>query len=88
MSDRADQPLRARKTRDRALILPLVGLILLVPPVAAVFQIGAKIGGIPVMLVYIFAVWAALIAGAAVLSRQLRLDAGHAEKDSPPEQAR
>ena len=71
MNDRADQPLRHRKARDRALILPLAGLILLTPPVAGIFHLEAKIAGLPFTGVYLFAVWAILIAGAAVLSRQL-----------------
>lgn len=71
-NDRADEPLRHRKTRDRALILPLAGLILLTPPVAGVFHLDAKIAGIPFTVVYLFAVWALLIAGAAALSRRLR----------------
>ena len=72
MHDRADQPLRHRKNRDRALILPLVGLILLMPPVAGVFHLNTTIAGLPFTVVYLFAVWAALIAGAAALSRRLR----------------
>jgi hypothetical protein len=67
-----DQPLRHRKARDQALILPLVGLILLTPPVAGVFQLEAKIAGVPFAVIYLFVVWALLIAGAAVLSRRLR----------------
>lgn len=72
MRRRADQPLRYRKARDRALVLPLVGALLLTPPVAGIFEIEAKIGGVPFLLVYLFAVWAALIAGAAALARRLR----------------
>ena len=79
MSDRHDQPLRERKNHDRALILPLVGLILLTPPVAVIFQLDAKLGGIPVALAYVFLVWAGLIAGAAVLSRRLRQDSENAD---------
>ena len=48
MSDRPDQPLHERKNQDRALVLPLVGLILLTPPVGAIFQLDAKIGGMTV----------------------------------------
>lgn len=81
MRRRADQPLRHRKARDRALILPLVGALLLTPPLAGIFQIDARIGGVPFLLVYLFAVWAALIAGAAALSRRLR------EADATSEQA-
>jgi hypothetical protein len=72
MRRRADQPLRHRKARDRALILPLVGALLFTPPVAGIFELEAKIGGVPFLLIYLFAVWAALIAGAAALSRRLR----------------
>ena len=78
---RADQPLRHRKARDRALILPLAGLILLIPPVAWAFHLDARIAGVPFTLVYLFAVWALLIAGAAALSRRLR-DGG--EPGAPP----
>ncbi len=80
-NDRTDEPLRHRKTRDRALILPLAGLILLTPPVAGIFHLDVKIAGIPFTLVYLFAVWALLIAGAAALSRRLR-DGG--EPGAPP----
>ena len=87
MRQRSDQPLRQRKARDRALILPLVGLLLLVPPIAAIFQIEARIGGVPFLLVYLFAVWAVLIAGAAGLAGRLRdIDAGvGADEDRPDE---
>ncbi len=87
MRQRADPPLRQRKARDRALILPLVGLLLLIPPVATIFQIEARLGGVPFLLVYLFAVWAALIAGAAWLAGRLRdIDAtGGADEDRPGE---
>lgn len=85
-TDRSDQPLRHRKTRDRALILPLVGLILLTPPLAGIFQLDAKIAGVPFTAIYLFAAWGLLIAGAAALSRQLRDGAGPAETPDAPEQ--
>jgi hypothetical protein len=85
-TDRSDQPLRHRKTRDRALILPLVGLILLTPPLAGIFQLDAKIAGVPFTAIYLFAVWGLLIAGAAALSRQLRDGAEPAETPDAPEQ--
>ena len=85
-TDRSDQPLRHRKTRDRALILPLVGLILLTPPLAGIFQLDAKIAGVPFTAIYLFAVWALLIAGAAALSRQLRDGVGPAETPDAAEQ--
>lgn len=72
MARRADQPLRHRKARDRAVILPLVGAILFLPPVAAIFRVDATVAGIPLLVLYIFAVWAALILAAAALAPRLR----------------
>ncbi|MEM8791541.1 MAG: hypothetical protein AAGE80_07975 [Pseudomonadota bacterium] len=58
----------ARKTRDLALILPIVGLLFLIPPFATIFAIEGRILGIPVMVAYIFTVWALLILASAILS--------------------
>lgn len=70
------------KTRDRAALLPIIGLLLLIPPIADVFQLDARIGGIPVTALYLFAVWGLLIAGAALLSRKLRSADSGDEPDS------
>lgn len=72
MPKKSDRSLRHRKIRDRALILPVIGLFLLTPPVAGIFEIHADIAGVPVILVYVFSVWAGLIAVAAILYRPLR----------------
>lgn len=69
--DRATQHRRASRTRDRALVLLIVGTVILMPPVAGIFQSTAKLGGIPVTLHYLFLVWSLLIAGTAILSRAL-----------------
>ena len=68
---RADRPLRHRKARDRAAILPLVGAILLLPPIAVIFRVDATLAGIPLLVVYVFAVWAGLILAAAALAPRL-----------------
>jgi hypothetical protein len=57
--------------RDRALILPLVGLLLLTPPLLNVFELDASLAGVPVTLIYVFSVWAGLILAAAALARPL-----------------
>lgn len=72
MTERADSHRSHRKIRDRSMVLVLVGTLLLMPPLAGIMLIDGKIGGIPVPLLAIFAVWGALIAGAAALSRRLR----------------
>lgn len=71
MADRASQQRQKRRTADRAMVLPLLGLVLLMPPIAMIFEINAKVFGIPVTLIYLFAVWAFLIIGAAFLAPRL-----------------
>ncbi len=72
MRDHPDQPLSDRKTRDRALILPVLGAVLLMPPVAGIFRLDAKIGGLPLGIIYVFLIWALLIVGTALLAPRLR----------------
>ena len=45
--------------------------MLLLPPLAGIFQSEAKLFGIPVTLLYLFAIWLALIVGTAWLSQAL-----------------
>ncbi len=71
MNQRAEIQLRHRKIRDRAMVLLLVGVLLLMPPIANIFHLGEKLGGIPVTLVYPFVVWALLIVGAMLLAARL-----------------
>ena len=68
---------RARKARDAAIILPLTGAVLLLPPVAWIFAQESAVFGIPLPVAYVFAVWAGLILAARALGRRL-----------PPEQMR
>ncbi|MEM7178818.1 MAG: hypothetical protein AAGD47_10385 [Pseudomonadota bacterium] len=67
----ADLALKARKIRDTAMIMPLFGLMVLTPPIANLFAVSGRILGVPVIVAYIFAVWALLILGAALLARRL-----------------
>lgn len=72
MNDRTGQYLTSRRVREQSIILLLLALTLLVSPMAGIFQIDAKVGGVPVTLIYLLTVWATLILGAAYLSRRLR----------------
>lgn len=74
VTGRADPQRSQRKTRDRSMVLVLIGTVLLMPPIARIFLIDGTLGGIPVPLLYVFAVWSLLIAGTAWLSRALRHD--------------
>ena len=71
-SKEPNRPLSDHKTSDRALVLPLIGCLLLLPPMAGIFQLDVRILGIPFTGFYLFGVWALLIAGAAVLSRRVQ----------------
>ncbi len=71
-SAQSDQSVRYQKVRDRALVLPLLGMLLLVSPLAGISQLDAKPFGVPFTLIYLFTVWAVLIAGACILATRLR----------------
>ena len=71
MDDRAKQHRQRHRTHDRATILLILGVVLLMPPLAGVFNLEARIAGIPLTLVYLFSVWAVLIVGTAVMSGRL-----------------
>jgi len=63
------------------MVLLVLGVALLMPPLAAIFHVESKVGGIPVTLVYLFLVWAGLIVGACLQARRLRAMIG--DKDDP-----
>ncbi len=56
--------------RDLAVALPVVAVLLLMPPLIRIFATPATLGGIPLIVVYIFAVWAAAILLAFVVARR------------------
>jgi len=61
----------SRRLNDMAIIAPLLGFVLLAPPVIGLFATKGTIFGAPVILVYLFTVWFGLILIAAILSRRL-----------------
>jgi len=67
----AEDAVRRQKARDAGLVLPLLGLALLVPPIATGLAVEGRIAGIPVVVLYVFGVWAGLILAAWRLSRRL-----------------
>ena len=71
MTSRAELEITRRKTRDRSAILVIVGVTLLMPPFALASLVGSTVAGLPVTLVYVFAVWLALVAGTAAFARPL-----------------
>ena len=81
MTAPADPGQTRRKARDRSIALLLLGVVLLMPPLIGVSLVDGTVAGLPIPLLYVFAVWAALIAGAAVLARPLQ----NSEGSPPPE---
>ncbi|RYE09737.1 MAG: hypothetical protein EOP22_07795 [Hyphomicrobiales bacterium] len=58
-----------------ALFLTILGTLLLLPPLANVFQLQRRFFGLPAELIYLFACWGVLIAAAFWLSRRLPREA-------------
>ncbi len=70
-------------TRDAASLLPVAAAILLLPPFIVVFAAPVLIAGIPLIVVYVFGVWAAIVLCAWLLARNLatvEIEAGTEEK--------
>lgn len=71
VSEPGQTPESSARARDAAVVLPLLGLFLLMPPVIALFAVPLDIGGVPLLVVYLFGVWLALVLCAALLGRAL-----------------
>ena len=59
------------RLRSAAALVPLLGLALLLPPLIALFVAPVRVFGIPLIVLYLFGLWAALIGAAGWLSRRL-----------------
>lgn len=71
--------------RDAAMVLPFVAMLLLMPPLVLIFTAPLHVAGIPLIVLYIFGVWGAVILGAFLTARRLaslREEAGDLE---PPD---
>jgi hypothetical protein len=54
---------------ERCVALFILGVVLLLPPMLLVFNRPDRVMGIPILFLYIFLVWGALIALAAAIAR-------------------
>jgi len=61
----------SRRLNDMAIIAPLVGFVLLAPPIIGLFATEGTLFGAPVILIYLFVIWFGLILAAGILSRKL-----------------
>ncbi|KQZ13384.1 hypothetical protein ASD44_04310 [Mesorhizobium sp. Root554] len=60
----------AQGTRDAATLLPVAAAFLFLPPFLFVFIAPARVAGIPLVLIYVFGVWAAIVFSAWLLARR------------------
>ena len=60
----------AQGARDAATLLPFAAAVLLLPPFILVFAAPALVAGVPLIVIYVFGVWAAVILGAWLLARR------------------
>lgn len=60
-----------RRLESAALILPLLGVAMIVPPFISVFNAHRLVFGVPLVALYLFAVWGLLIVLTAILGRRL-----------------
>ena len=74
---------RSQRMREAAVLLPLVGLFLLLPPLIGLFAAPLDIGGVPLVVLYLFAVWLGLVIAAMRLGRALELAAPPDEPADP-----
>ncbi len=57
------------KRVSAAFILTLAGLLAMMPPLTGLFQWRTRAFGLPIEVIYLFAVWAGMVLGAYLLSR-------------------
>ncbi|MEO0999520.1 MAG: hypothetical protein AAFW69_02770 [Pseudomonadota bacterium] len=69
--DRGLSAPRRRRLRELAGLLPVAGLLALLPPLVGLFAEPVRARGVPLILLYVFGVWIALIVGTRMLARRL-----------------
>jgi len=60
-----------RRVVELAFLLPWVGAFLLTPPVVIIWKTWSSAADFPLLIVYIFACWLALIVAGGIVARRL-----------------
>ncbi|OAB56695.1 hypothetical protein AY600_02345 [Phormidium willei BDU 130791] len=60
-----------RRLRDLAAVLPVAMLLLVLPPYVRIFDQDSFLGGVPLLFLYIFGLWALAILVSALVARGL-----------------
>lgn len=59
------------RAQNAAVVVPLTGLLLLMPPFISLFATPVRLFGIPIVVLYMFGIWAALVLLTWWLARRL-----------------
>lgn len=62
---------RTRRLRDVATLLPIVTMLLLLPPMILVFSAPVAVAGIPLIVIYLYALWAGAVLVTFLVSRRI-----------------
>ena len=78
--------LRPNRTHERLVALFLLGVLLFTPPLLALFNNATRMLGLPVLYLYLFGAWAAVIALAALTVEHTTpdVDPANAGQTIPP----
>ena len=71
-TDLANRSMRASRRRDAALLLPILGVVLYTTPILRIFTADLSIFGIPLVFLFVYGAWAALILLGRKLAQRLR----------------
>ena len=64
-----------RKLESAALFITVLGVLLILPPLAVLFQLERRFLGVPIEVIYLFACWLGLVGAALWLGRKLPREA-------------
>jgi hypothetical protein len=73
-----------RKLQSAALFLTIFGAMLFMPPLVLLFNAATRVLGVPTEVIYLFAVWLALIVATRWFSQRLPHEAALDEKPEEP----
>jgi hypothetical protein len=72
------------RTREAAVLIPLLGVFLILPPILGLFDGPHSVAGIPLLHLYLCAVWFGLVVASFWLSRRLAREAAEPEPPRDP----
>ena len=73
----------SQPVRDLATVLPFIAIALLCPPIVVIFSAPATVGGVPLIIAYVFSVWLAIVLTALFVARRLSASSDAAEDGGP-----